>query len=224
MKTQRLQKLNPITPSKLPEKSSFISALEESSNDSEAYSGTKKRKLDLKSSSMALDNDESSDQERSNTSTTSGSAVTELLGLVISQTETIKALQIQLEALKNVSISHGKLLEAQSEPAVARAIDRVTGALDKTGNAVKRILGIFTKGDFKGRLYHCFLGSDGKIVPNSTQMLGQEASLKKLAKKVSGEKEVVIDGQPMLKKWSSYRDLESGEFVRGAYREEIIPQ
>lgn len=49
-------------------------------------------------------------------------------------------------------------------------------------------------------------------------MLGPDADLNKLAKKVSGEK-AMDDGR--LKRWSSWKDLENGEFVRGTYKEYI---
>lgn len=114
-------------------------------------------------------------------------------------------------------VSHSKSLDSRS----TSTITGVKNALQDVLAAGRRVLGVFTKGDFKGRMYECLKGADGKIMKGSIKMLGEEVKLKDVGKKVSGDKEVEVDGVPKLKRWSSYKDLENGEFIAGTYRETL---
>jgi len=65
--------------------------------------------------------------------------------------------------------------------------------------------------------FSCFKNEDGKI--QDVVYLDASIPLKEVAKKVNGVKEL-SDGKQ--KKWSSWKDLENGEFVLGTYREKIV--
>jgi len=81
----------------------------------------------------------------------------------------------------------------------------------------KKVLGVCKKGDMIGRIFSCFKNEDGKI--QDVVYLDASIPLKEVAKKVNGVKEL-SDGKQ--KKWSSWKDLENGEFVLGTYREKIV--
>ena len=181
---------------------SSLENLPESSIDALASSSKKRRVESISSSPM--EDAPSSNQELWNTST--NNTLDEVLRLIQEQRQ--KILSLQDEVLQ---------LRRQLVPSVP---EKKTNPLAAAG---KKVLGLFTKGDFMGRLYHCLVDDNGKLIKNSIKMIEGDLALSDVAKKVSGTKEVQVDGFPKLKRWSSYKDLESGEFVRGTYQESIEP-